>query len=115
MFNRNHPGRRRVRIFFPVAFTILFFVVSAVVMLLWNALLPDIVHVTAITYWQSAGILMLCRILFGGMPFGKGGRGRFGRGPSPEMREKLMSMSEEERAKFKEQWKERCRDMRGRR
>jgi len=106
--NQGQPGKRRIRIFFPVAFAILFFVVSAVVMLLWNALLPTIIHVVAITYWQAAGLLILCRILFGGIPFGRGGRGRFGGGPPAHIREKLMNMSDEERAKFKEEWRQRC-------
>lgn len=115
MFNtRNQPGKRRIRISFPVAFAILFFVVSAVVMLLWNALLPAILHVSTVNYWQAAGLLILCRILFGGVPFGRRGRGRFGGGGMPQhIREKLMNMSDDERAKFKEEWKQRCRDRRG--
>ena len=45
-----------------VAGTLLF---SAVFMLLWNAVLPAVLHVGAITIWQAAGILLLSRILFG--------------------------------------------------
>jgi hypothetical protein len=97
-----------MRIFFPFFIAIAFFALSAIVMLLWNALLPAIAHVTAITYWQAAGLLLLCRILFGGVPFGKGSRGRFRNGPPAHIREKLMNMTEDERAKFKEQWRERC-------
>lgn len=33
---------------------------------LWNALLPDILGVKAINYWQSLGLLLLSKILFGG-------------------------------------------------
>jgi hypothetical protein len=40
---------------------------SAVVMLLWNALLPDIFGLTTINFWQAAGLLLFCRILFGGI------------------------------------------------
>lgn len=33
---------------------------------LWNILLPDILGVKSINYWQSLGILLLSKILFGG-------------------------------------------------
>jgi hypothetical protein len=36
-------------------------------MLLWNALLPGLFHFPAITYWQTAGLLLLLRLLLGGM------------------------------------------------
>ncbi len=39
---------------------------SIVVMLLWNALLPAIFGVKAITFLQAAGLLILSKILFGG-------------------------------------------------
>jgi len=107
MFNKsNSPVRRKMAIPFPLLFVAAFFAFSAIVMLLWNAILPSITHVGNISYWQAAGLLLLCRILFGGIPFGRGGR--FRGGPSGRMGEKLMNMSEEERAKFKEEWKERC-------
>jgi hypothetical protein len=73
-------------------------------MLLWNALIPVIFHLTAITFWQAAGILILSKILFG---FGKGGH----RGGAPWMRnrmERFKNMSPEEQARFREQWRERC-------
>jgi hypothetical protein len=79
--------------------------VSYIVMLLWNALIPVIFHLTAITFWQAAGILILSKILFG---FGKGGH----RGGAPWMRhrikERFKNMSPEEQARFREQWRERC-------
>lgn len=41
--------------------------VTAVVMLLWNALLPELFSgVSRISYWQALGVLLLSRILFGG-------------------------------------------------
>ena len=39
---------------------------SGLVMLLWNGILPAVLHVSAITLWQAAGILLLSKILFGG-------------------------------------------------
>jgi hypothetical protein len=79
--------------------------VSYIVMLLWNALIPDIFHLGVITYWQAVGILVLSKILFG---FGKGGH----RGGAPWMRHRLkerwMNMSPEEQERFREQMRERC-------
>ncbi len=57
-----------------------------VVQLLWNHVLVDVVPaVSAISYWQALGLLVLCKLLFGGCPGGGkgrchcGGRGRCGR------------------------------------
>jgi hypothetical protein len=41
-------------------------------MSLWNCLLPEILGVKSITFWQAMGILILSKILFGGFHFGKG-------------------------------------------
>ena len=48
------------------------FLGGQVVKLLWNWLLPALVGFPAITFWQALGLLVLCRILFGG--FGRHGR-----------------------------------------
>ena len=78
-----------------------------VVMSLWNAILPAVLGVKAISFLQALGILLLSKILFGG--FGKGG---FRRGPGHEwrheMKEKWGAMSPEERDQFKAEWKNRC-------
>ena len=34
------------------------------VMMLWNAVLPALFGVSAITFWQSVGLYLLCTILF---------------------------------------------------
>jgi hypothetical protein len=60
-------------IFIPIGVAAILALVSFVVMQLWNCLLPDIIHVGTITYWQAMGIFILCKILFGFGP--KGGRG----------------------------------------
>ena len=75
-------------------------------MLLWNAILPALVSVNAITYWQAVGLLLLCRILFGnfrkgspfGPPAGRNSKHRY-------WREKWHRMSPEERTEMKEKWK----------
>ncbi|MFR2068804.1 MAG: hypothetical protein ACLS4S_00890 [Bacteroides nordii] len=41
-------------------------VAAAIVMLLWNALIPSVIGWDAVNYWQAAGLLILCRILFKG-------------------------------------------------
>lgn len=99
--NRQWPRRRFFFILFPIAAVLIF---SAVVMLLWNAVLPDLVPVNRISYSQAAGLLILCRILFGG--FRSGGRRRFG--PPGRIREKWMAMNSAEKEQFKEEWKKRC-------
>jgi hypothetical protein len=38
----------------------------AIIRLLWNALLPELFGVKAINYCQTAGLLILSRLLFGG-------------------------------------------------
>jgi len=41
-----------------------------VVMALWNALMPEIFGLKAITYWQAWGLLILSTLLFKGMRHG---------------------------------------------
>lgn len=49
------------------------------VMLLWNAVLPGLISVHPITYWRSVGLLLLVRILVGGISHGRHGHGHRGR------------------------------------
>jgi hypothetical protein len=53
-------------------------VLSFFVMWLWNWLTPALFSWHVITYWQAAGILVLCKILFGGFR-GRGGPGMYWR------------------------------------
>jgi hypothetical protein len=84
-------------------------VFSLGVMLLWNALFPGILGLPALHYRQTAGLLLLSWILFGGLG-GLGGRffmvrgghvrdGRLFHHGNP-LREKWMSMTDEERKAF---------------
>ncbi len=51
-------------------FVLLFFgVVSYLVMILWNWLVPDLFNGPYINFWKAAGLLLLSKILFSG--FGK--------------------------------------------
>lgn len=91
-------------VFFPLIGIAFLSLVSYVVMLLWNNLLPEILGVTAITFWQAMGIFILSKILFG---FGKGGKmgSSWKRG---RMAERFKEMSPEEQDQFKakmQHWK----------
>lgn len=104
-------------IFIPIAVAAFLSLISFVVMQLWNNLLPDILHVGVITFWQAMGIFVLCKILFG---FGRGKRGGWGGNPwggnpwggNPWMRQKMQerfrSMTPEQKEKFKQKMSDRA-------
>ena len=77
-----------------------------VVMFLWNALIPDLFKGPVINWPQAMGLLVLSKILFKGF----GGRGHHWRHHQwrERMKEKMDSMTPEEREKFREQWRKRC-------
>jgi len=83
---------------------------SAVVMLLWNALMPQLFALPVLNYWQAAGLMVLSRLLFGGLAHDMAGRGRIGENRrlayGNKLREKWMNMSEDERKEFVEKEKE---------
>lgn len=95
-------------IFIPIGIAAFLTLISFVVMQLWNNLLPGILHVGAITFWQAMGIFILCKILFG---FGKGGKPGWGGGGNPWMRkrmeERFKNMSAEEQERFKAKMRDR--------
>ena len=82
-----------------------------VTMWLWNYLMPMIFHLPEITFWQTIGLLVLSRLLLGGM----GGHGRGHHHWKGNMHEKWEKMTPEEREKFREHlhshrppWMHRC-------
>ncbi|GBU25765.1 hypothetical protein R83H12_02423 [Fibrobacteria bacterium R8-3-H12] len=77
---------------------------AAITMLLWNWLMPAIFGLPLLTYWQSAGILVLTRLLFGGIGH-NGHFGRHGFNRNHKLREKWQNMSDEERKAFMEKGK----------
>ena len=79
-------------------------VFSWAVMLLWNYLVPALFHGPGIGYWQALGLLVLCRILFGGIRT-RGGHGHFGR---YRWRERWESLTPEERERLRQRFFERC-------
>jgi hypothetical protein len=74
-----------------------------VVELLWNWLLPPLFGWHAIGFWQAVGILVLCRILFGGRSLHGAGRRGFRR----RLRDRCAGMTPEERAHFRRRMRER--------
>ncbi|MDR1654334.1 MAG: hypothetical protein LBS01_11960 [Prevotellaceae bacterium] len=78
---------------FGVAFLALF---GAVVMWLWNALLPQIFGIVPINFWQALGVLILCRILFSGFSSKHAFAGR-GRRHKNRIRRKWQNMTPDER------------------
>lgn len=79
--------------------------VTWIVMQLWNCLLPDpFTGVSHIGYWQALGMLLLSRILFGGL---RGGHGHWRRrsahweSMTPDEREQL-------KGRFRSRWSNCC-------
>src|SRR5437870_12055364 len=79
---------------------------SFVVMSLWNWLMPASFSWHAISFWQALGLLVLSRILFGGL------RGWHGRGMHwrRRMAERWEQMTPQERERFREGMRGRCHD-----
>ncbi|MEP6684520.1 MAG: hypothetical protein ABJA35_14720 [Parafilimonas sp.] len=102
--------RNKKRIFFELPFIIIaaVFLFGFIVMLLWNFIFPPVLNTGKISYWQAVALLVLCRILFFGFRRRNHSPGMW-RGRGTEWRQKWMNMSDEERMKFREGWKKRCR------
>jgi hypothetical protein len=100
--NRMKSRIQRGVLFIPI-FIGGFALFTFLIMQLWNAVLPDVLGVKTITFWQALGIFALSKILFG---FGGGWGGRRRR----YMKDRFANMSPEEREEFKAKWKDRCRN-----
>jgi hypothetical protein len=81
----------------PPAVALFIFLCGEVVMHLWNWLLPTLFGWRQITFWQGLGLLILCRLLFGGFA---------GHGPNRGRRrwnsERWEHMTPEEREKLRQ-------------
>lgn len=85
-----------------VMILIFFAIVSGLVMMLWNWLMPELFGLTTITYWQAAGLLLLSKIIFG---FKKGhGPGHHHGPPWKRWQHKWHKMPEEQREKWKQKF-----------
>ena len=78
----------------PAVIALFVLVGGGVVMLLWNWLLPPLFGWRTITLLQGFGLLVLCRILFGGFG-GGGGGGRQSKHMSPKDRERVRQRMRE--------------------
>jgi hypothetical protein len=75
-------------------------------MYLWNWLMPDLFHLAAINFYQAIGLVILSKILFGGIRMRGGGHGW---GYRKYWKAKWENMTPEEREKFKTEFGQRCR------
>jgi len=111
---QNGNRRKFPRIIFPLLMVAFVLLLGIPVMLLWNAIVTPVLHAERLTYWQAVGLLALCRILTGGPGFrGRPGPGRRQWPGNQQWRQKWMNMSDDERTKMKEEWKQRCRSRKG--
>jgi hypothetical protein len=83
----------------PPALALFIALFGEVVMHLWNWLLPALFGWRMITFWQALGLMVLCRILFGGL-------GHHGGDQSKGQR--WQRMTPEEREKFRQNMRARC-------
>ena len=81
---------------------------GAVVMLLWNAIIPGLTGWAMLTYPKAIGLLVLCKILFGGFHGGGGHSWKQRMMQGMHARKNWEGLSEEERVKLKEEWSKRC-------
>ena len=92
--------RRRWYLFIPLI-VLAFVAFGFITMHLWNGLMPVLFHWPVITFWQTIGLLVLSRLLLGGL--GGHGRGRHGyHHCRANMHEKWGTMTPEEREQFRD-------------
>ncbi len=69
-----------------------------VVMLLWNSIIPMVIGWGALTYLQAVGLLVLCRVLFGG--FNSFKRGASYKHMRHAHKEQLKGMSRKQKMEY---------------
>jgi hypothetical protein len=87
---------------FLVIVAVVLGVVGFVVMSLWNRLVPSLFGGPMIDYWEALGLLVLARLLFGGLR--PHGRGRWGHSWH-HSRERWEQMTPEERERFRSRFR----------
>ena len=87
--------KRWIAVIAPFALALFIWIGGEVVMHLWNWLLPPLFGWKLIGFWQALGLLVLCRVLFGGWGGGGGPRGKRRR----HFDERWERMTPEEREK----------------
>lgn len=89
---------------FPVLAVGALALMSGLVMVLWNWLIPTIFGLTIITFWQALGLFVLSKLLFSGFGGGRRFR-RSGWRPGGAINDKWRNMTPDERREF---MKNRC-------
>ncbi|HUK53615.1 MAG TPA: hypothetical protein VL099_10040 [Candidatus Binatia bacterium] len=79
---------------------------GGIVTLLWNWLLPPLFGIRAVSFWQALGLLVLCRMLFGGFGVRGAGRSRVRERIRERMDERWGGITPQER----EAWRQRMRE-----
>lgn len=98
-------GRRGLHVVRVLAAIVVAFVVFALVtMELWNWLIPAIFGLRAITFAQAIGLVLLSKILFGGLHAPWAGRRRW----REQMQERWAQMTPQERERFRQGMSGRC-------
>ena len=87
----------------PLALAVFMAICGEVVMHLWNCLAPMLFGWRQITFWQALGLLVLCRLLFGGFGHGSGHSGS-----RRTRNERWEKMTPEERERLRQSCGARC-------
>lgn len=89
-----------------LAFVLFIALGGEIVHQLWNWLLPPLFGWRQITFWQALGVLLLCRILLGGLGGHGGHRSGFRRRMSDRMADRMAerwdAMTPEERERMRQ-------------
>jgi uncharacterized membrane protein len=92
---------------------------GTIVMLLWNWLAPALFGLRLITFWEALGLLVLCRILFGGFGLHGSQRSQSDRRVGDRIADRVVdrvaervaergaNMSTEEQERFRQRLRER--------
>ena len=90
------------------------FIGGQIVLHLWNWVLPPLFGFREISFWQALGLLVLCRILFGGFGMNGSGRSRSRHAGdriadrvAQRVTERMEQMTPEERERIRERMRER--------
>jgi hypothetical protein len=81
------------------------FVGGEAVKYLWNWLAPALFGWSPITFWQALGLLVLCRILFGGTGWKGSSRSEARSRIKERMAERWEKMTPEERERVRQGWR----------
>lgn len=104
---RNYFILKGLKILILIAFFIL--LMGTAVMALWNWLMPTLFNLPHIDFLQAIGLTILTRLLAGGFRFGTGASTPEHWKKKHQMWEKFTNMTPEERQRWKDEWRNRCR------